>query len=169
MIWLTDEQWERIRKHFPEEHIPDGRAGRKPIPTRHVLEAVLWVLNTGAQWHMLPQSYPNYKTVHRRFQTWCCNEILRLVLTDVANELRDNGALVRWVPLVLQECRELGRRWRRVPRLSNNTFRIETVTSTDDGTVREARTAIKPVLFRSRRNFYRRCISGNERRPLTRL
>ncbi len=25
---------------------------------------------------------------HRRFQTWCCNEILRLVLTDVANELR---------------------------------------------------------------------------------
>ena len=33
---------------FPEEHIPDGRAGRKPIPTRHVLEAVLWILNTGA-------------------------------------------------------------------------------------------------------------------------
>src|SRR6478736_5285531 len=42
---------------------------------------------------MLPQSYPNYKTVHRRFQTWCCHEILRLVLTDVANELRENGAL----------------------------------------------------------------------------
>src|ERR1700723_1735872 len=93
MIRLTDEQWERIRKHFPEEHIPDGRAGRKPIPTRHVLEAVLWILNTGAQWHMLPQSYPNYKTAHRRFQTWCCHEILRLVLTDVANELRENGAL----------------------------------------------------------------------------
>ena len=64
MIWLTDEQWERIRKHFPEEHIPDGRAGRKPIPTCHVLEVVLWILNTGAQWHMPPQSYPNYKTVH---------------------------------------------------------------------------------------------------------
>src|ERR1700739_2930074 len=93
MIRLTDEQWERIRKHFPEEHIPDGRAGRKPIPTRHVLEAVLWILNTGAQWHMLPQRYPNYKTVHRRFQTWCCHEILRRVLTDVANELRENGAL----------------------------------------------------------------------------
>ena len=39
------------------------------------------------------QSYPNCKTVHRRFQTWCCHEILRLVLTDVANELRENGAL----------------------------------------------------------------------------
>src|SRR2546429_9059343 len=55
MIRLTDEQWERIRMHFPEEHIPDGRPGRKPIPTRRILEAVLWILNTGAQWHMLPQ------------------------------------------------------------------------------------------------------------------
>src|SRR6516165_8096138 len=65
MIRLTDEQWECIRRHFPEEHIADGRPGRKPVPTRRVLEAVLWILNTGAQWHMLPQSYPNYKTVDR--------------------------------------------------------------------------------------------------------
>src|SRR6516225_5684691 len=93
MIRLTNEQWERIRNHFPEEHIPDGRPGRKPIPTRCVFEAVLWILNTGAQWHMLPQSYPNYKSVHRRFQTWCRDEVLRRVLMDVANELRDKGAL----------------------------------------------------------------------------
>src|SRR5262245_40359039 len=93
MIRLADEQWERIRMHFQEEHIPDSRPGRKPIPTRRVLEAVLWILNTGAQWHMLPQSYPNYKTAHRQFQTWCRDAVLRRVLTDVANELRDRGAL----------------------------------------------------------------------------
>jgi transposase len=93
MTRLTDEQWERIRDHFLEENIADGRAGRKPTPTRCVLEAVLWILDTGAQWHVLPQSYPNYKTVHRRFQTWCRDEVLRRVLTDVADELRNRGAL----------------------------------------------------------------------------
>ena len=56
MLRLTDDQWERIREHFPEESIPESRPGRKPIPARSVLEAVLWILNTGAQWHMLPQS-----------------------------------------------------------------------------------------------------------------
>src|SRR5438045_7666714 len=56
-------------------------------------EAVLWILNTGAQWHMLPQSYPNYKSVHRRFQTWCRDEVLRRVLMDVANEIRDKGVV----------------------------------------------------------------------------
>ena len=75
MIRLSDEQWDRIRKHFPEEHVSDGRPGRKPIPTRRVLEAVLSILNTGPQWHMLPQSYPNYKTVHRRLQTRCTTKV----------------------------------------------------------------------------------------------
>ena len=93
MIRLTDDQWERIRNHFPEENIPDGRPGRKPIPTRRVLEAVLWILNTGAQWHMLPQGYPNYKTVHRRFQAWCRNDVLRRILVDLANDLRERGVL----------------------------------------------------------------------------
>ena len=35
----------------------------------------------------------NYKTVHRRFQGWCRDEILRRLLTGIANELRNRGAL----------------------------------------------------------------------------
>lgn len=64
MLRLNDDQWERM-----------------------------WILNTGAQWHILPQCYPNYKTVHRRFQCWCRNEILRNVLTDLANSMRNEGSL----------------------------------------------------------------------------
>ena len=93
MLKLRDDQWERIRKHFPEEHISASRPGRKPIPARRVLEAVLWILTTGAQWHMLPQGYPNYKTVHRRFQRWCRSAVLRNVLTDLANALREQGRI----------------------------------------------------------------------------
>ena len=91
MLRLTDAQWELIRAYFPEENLPAGRPGRPPVPTRDVLDAVLWILNTGAQWHMLPQCYPNYTTVHRRFQRWCEQEILRQILTDLANALREQG------------------------------------------------------------------------------
>lgn len=40
---------------------------------------------------MLPQCYPNYKTVHRRFQQGCRSEVLRDVMTDLANTLRNEG------------------------------------------------------------------------------
>jgi transposase len=93
VLKLSETQWDRIREHFPEENIPAERPGRKPISTRRVLEAALWILNTGAQWHMLPQGYPNYKTVHRRFQQWCRDDVLRAVLTDLANDLREQGVI----------------------------------------------------------------------------
>jgi len=92
-MYLTDDQWNRVKEHFPEECAEPGRAGRKPVPARKVLEAVLWILNAGAPWKMLPQSFPNYKTVHRRFQRWCRQEILRNVLCSLANELRVTGKI----------------------------------------------------------------------------
>lgn len=90
---LSDEHWERIRGIFPEEHYPADWLGRKPVPAREILDAVLRILNTGAQWDMLPQSFPNYKSVHRRFQQWCRREVLRHVLTDLANEVRNAGVI----------------------------------------------------------------------------
>ena len=93
MLKIADEDWEKIRHHFPEEEVPDGRPGRKPVPARDVLNAVLWILKTGAQWHMLPQSYPNYKTVNRRFQQWVSQDILRSILIKLANALREKDLL----------------------------------------------------------------------------
>lgn len=92
---LTDAQWDRIKRHFPEEGAPASKPGRKPVPARQVLEGAIWILKTGAQWHMMPQCYPNYKTVHRRFQKWCESEVLRKILCDLANEARekDSGVL----------------------------------------------------------------------------
>ena len=37
--------------------------------------------------------YPNYKTVHRRFQQWCEREVLREILRELANALRDEGGI----------------------------------------------------------------------------
>ena len=93
MIRLTDEQWERIRKHFPEEHIPDGRPGRKPIPTRHVLEAVLWILTQVRNGTCCRKAIRTTKLCIDAFKLGAATMILRRVLTDVANELRDKGAL----------------------------------------------------------------------------
>lgn len=53
MLRITGDQWELIRKHFPEEHCPDDRPVASRSRHRKVLEAVLRILNTSAQLHML--------------------------------------------------------------------------------------------------------------------
>ena len=73
------------------------------------------VSKSTAQWHMMPQCHPNYKTVHRRFQKWCRTGVLDRALRDLAGEtpgLREDrrvGSLHRRL-LRAGEGRRAGRR-----------------------------------------------------------
>jgi transposase len=53
---ITDEWWELVRPSIPEpERLhPGPRGGRPYRDPRDVLNAVLWVLRTGASWADLP-------------------------------------------------------------------------------------------------------------------
>ena len=52
-----------------------------------MLDAILWILRTGAPWRDLPEQYPPYQTCHRRFQQWSLDGTLEKVLTAVASKL----------------------------------------------------------------------------------
>jgi transposase len=43
--------------------------------TRVFLEAVYFIMRTGAQWAKLPKYYGKYKSVHNRFVIWSKKEI----------------------------------------------------------------------------------------------
>ncbi|MEN0060600.1 MAG: DUF6596 domain-containing protein [Myxococcota bacterium] len=64
---LTDREWSRIAHLFPP---PKRSRGRPPRPDRHILEAVLWVLTTGAPWRALPPTFGPWQTAYHRFRKW---------------------------------------------------------------------------------------------------
>lgn len=63
---LTNRQWQLIRQLLP----PPSRLGRRPIPRRRILNAILYVVRTGCQWRMLPLDFPNWNTVYGIFRNW---------------------------------------------------------------------------------------------------
>ena len=89
---LSDAQWQLIEPILRPKRRADGR-GRPWQDTRAVLNGILWVLGTGAQWRELPEKYPPYQTCHRRFQQWVREGKLERILRALAEELQARGKL----------------------------------------------------------------------------
>jgi transposase len=89
---LSDAQWQLIEPILRPKRRTDGR-GRPWQDTRAVLNGILWVLGTGAQWRELPRKYPPYQTCHRRFQQWVREGKLEHILHVLAEQLQARGKL----------------------------------------------------------------------------
>lgn len=64
---ISDRAWKIIEPHLP------GRAGTKSRPAkdnRKFINAVIWILRTGAPWRDLPPEYGDWNNTHRRFTRW---------------------------------------------------------------------------------------------------
>ena len=64
---LSVGQWQRIGGLLPGKAGDPGRTG---ADNRLFVNAVLWVLRSGARWEDLPERYGKYKSVHKRFTRW---------------------------------------------------------------------------------------------------
>ena len=47
-----------------------GKTGRPAQDNRRFINAVFWILRTGAPWRDLPPDYGDWKNTHRRFCRW---------------------------------------------------------------------------------------------------
>lgn len=64
---ISDRVWELLEPHLP------GREGTRGVTARDnrcFLNAVFWILRTGAPWRDLPPDYGDWKNTHRRFCRW---------------------------------------------------------------------------------------------------
>jgi transposase len=90
---LTDEQWAVLDPLMGETpRRADGR-GRPWRSSREVLNGILWILRTGAQWADLPDRYPPYQTCHRRYQRWVREGVFERILAALATDLKERGKL----------------------------------------------------------------------------
>ena len=64
---LTDVQWARISSLIPGKKGDKGRAGED---NRLFVDAVFWILRTGAPWRDLPPAFGLWNSVFVRFNRW---------------------------------------------------------------------------------------------------
>jgi transposase len=93
---LSNEQWRRIEGFLPGKKGDPGRAGDD---NRLFVNAVLWVLRSGARWSDLPERYGKWKTVHKRFTRWAKARVWERVFESLTGD-PDNQYLMLDTTLV---------------------------------------------------------------------
>jgi len=64
LIWLTDEQMERISPYFPLSH------GVPRVDDRRIISGIIFVIRNGLRWRDAPKEYGPHKTIYNRFIRW---------------------------------------------------------------------------------------------------
>ena len=64
---ISDHVWSLLEPHLPGRK---GVWGGIAHDNRTFIDAVFWILRTGAPWRDLPPDYGDWKNTHRRFCRW---------------------------------------------------------------------------------------------------
>lgn len=80
---LTDAQWAIIEPYCLGKAPDPGQTGRDP---RLFVEAVLWIVRTGAQWRELPSEFGKWNSVFKRFRRWVKADTFHLMFKALSSD-----------------------------------------------------------------------------------
>lgn len=80
---LSDPQWARIAPLLPGKAGDPGRSGKN---NRLFLEAVLWIVRTGAPWRDLPEVFGKWYSVWKRFRRWAIKGVFERIFKELAGD-----------------------------------------------------------------------------------
>lgn len=80
---LNDSQWARMAPHIIGDERSRGTSGQD---NRRFVEAVLWIVRTGAPWRDLPEAFGHWNSVFRRFSRWSAKGIWHRIFAAMAED-----------------------------------------------------------------------------------
>ena len=80
---LSDAQWQRVAALLPGK---PGDPGRSAADNRLFLEAVLWIVRTGAPWRDLHERFGNWNSVFRRFRRWALKGVFESLFKTLSDD-----------------------------------------------------------------------------------
>ena len=87
---VTDEQWALIEDMFPRNGQGPGRPWNDH---RTTVNAMFWILSTGAPWRDLPGRFGPWQSAYDRFNTYTKDGTLDRMVARLQMELDQNGEI----------------------------------------------------------------------------
>ena len=84
---LEESQWKAIQPCLPKRK----STGRPPRDPRQVLNAIFWILRSGAPWRYLPERYGPWETIYHRFRVWEREGVIECIVKRLQLRLNQEG------------------------------------------------------------------------------
>ena len=91
LVRLSDEQWQRVEPSLPSAWRTGGRNAK---PHRPMVEAMQWIVRTGAPWRDLPPAYGPWNSVYTRFSRWSQSGVFARLFAVLARDRDREGFLI---------------------------------------------------------------------------
>ena len=87
---LHDSEWGIVEPLLPKSAANTGRPRRD---ARQMLNGILWILSTGAQWRDLPERFGPWETVYGYFRSWRANGVFDRIIDALHLRLDQEGKI----------------------------------------------------------------------------
>jgi putative transposase len=85
---LSNQQWKHLKKLLPAPKKQVDGPGRPPLELREVINAILYVMRSGCSWGLLPNDYPNHKSVYHYYNTWSREGVWQQIHVKLVSQVR---------------------------------------------------------------------------------
>jgi len=80
LLWLSEEQLDRIKPHFPLSH------GVPRVDDHRVVSGIIFVIRNGLRWRDAPKEYGPHKTLYNRFIRWSRMGVFDRIFATLAGQ-----------------------------------------------------------------------------------
>ena len=80
LLWLSDEQFNRIQPYFPRSH------GVPRVDDHRVVSGIVFVIRNGLRWRDAPREYGPHKTLYNRFIRWSRMGVFDRIFASLAGQ-----------------------------------------------------------------------------------
>ncbi len=85
---LSNQQWKHLKPLLPTPKKQVAGPGRTPLELREVINGILYWMRSGCSWGLLPNDYPNYKSVYHYFNTWSKDGVWQQIHVKLVSKVR---------------------------------------------------------------------------------
>lgn len=89
--YISEGNWQRI---YSILRYQKGIRVKDEDKTRLFLEGAYFLLRTGCQWRELPYYYGKWRSVHKRYESWCRKGVWNLVLQELSQDYDGESIMI---------------------------------------------------------------------------